>query len=80
MQNRIYGIIEDEGIDIYRQDFNIAPLYFWQNGNTAGVDAGLTENLYIQNYMKFFWRICSTVSPALCWITALRAAGALTMR
>lgn len=53
MQNRIYGIIEDEGIDVYRQDFNIAPLYFWQNGDTEGVDAGLTENKYIQNYMKF---------------------------
>jgi alpha-galactosidase len=30
------GIVGSYGIDIYRQDFNMTPLYFWRNGEAAG--------------------------------------------
>ena len=51
--NRISKLIDDEGIDIYRQDFNITPLLFWHNTDTPD-RVGMTENLYVQGYLRFF--------------------------
>jgi len=38
--------IGDWGIDIYRTDFNIAPLPFWQGADESGRQ-GITENQYV---------------------------------
>ena len=45
-------LIREEGIDIYRLDFNIEPLIFWRH-NDAPDRQGMTENLYVQGYLKF---------------------------
>ncbi len=46
-------LLTEQGIDFYRQDFNMDPLAFW-----VGADApdreGLTENLYVQGYLAYW--------------------------
>ena len=49
--DRLIKLIEDEGIEIYRQDFNITPLLFWR-GNDSVDRQGMTENLYVQGYLR----------------------------
>jgi alpha-galactosidase len=44
-------LIAKEGIGIYRQDFNITPLLFWQHAD-APDRQGMTENLYVQGYLR----------------------------
>lgn len=46
-------LITDEGIDLYRQDFNIDPLNFWR-GNDAPDRQGITENRHVQGYLAFW--------------------------
>ena len=43
----------DQGIDTYRQDFNIDPLYFWQ-ANDATDRQGITENKYVTAYLAYW--------------------------
>jgi len=45
--------IKKEHIAVYRQDFNIEPLLFWRNTD-APDRQGITENLYVQGYLKFW--------------------------
>lgn len=45
--------IAAQGIDIYRQDFNIAPLPFWQSHDTKDRQ-GITENHYVTNLLKYW--------------------------
>ena len=42
-----------QGVDVYRQDFNIDPLAFWRAAD-APDRQGMTENLYVQGYLAFF--------------------------
>jgi alpha-galactosidase len=51
MTDRLITLIADEKIGIYRQDFNITPLLFWQH-NDAVDRQGMTENLYVQGYLR----------------------------
>lgn len=51
--DHVSGLIESEGIDLYRQDFNMDPHYFWTNGEAAD-RRGITENLYVQGYLQFW--------------------------
>ncbi|MDD5727435.1 MAG: alpha-galactosidase [Victivallales bacterium] len=53
---RFDRFIADNRIGIYRQDFNIAPLPFWQaeDARQGKFRRGITENLYIQGYLAFF--------------------------
>ncbi len=46
-------IISDEGIDLYRQDYNINPLDFWRNNDTADRQ-GITENKYVMGYLAYW--------------------------
>ncbi len=46
-------IIVAEGIDLYRQDYNIDPLGYWRGGDTAGRE-GATENHYVQGYLAYW--------------------------
>ena len=45
-------ILRDEGIDLYRQDFNISPLSFWLARDEPD-RKGLTENHYVQGHLWF---------------------------
>lgn len=45
--------IEDNGVDIYRQDFNIEPLAYWQDNDEPG-RTGMTEMRYITNLYRLF--------------------------
>ncbi|MBM4143485.1 MAG: hypothetical protein FJ225_07850 [Lentisphaerae bacterium] len=57
--------IRENGIKIYRQDFNFAPLAFWRNGEAADRQ-GITENLYVQGYLQY-WKDLLARNPGL-WI------------
>ena len=46
-------MIDDEGIDLYRQDYNIDPLPFWRN-NDAPDRQGITENKYVVGYLAYW--------------------------
>jgi alpha-galactosidase len=50
---RVDALIKSEGIDLYRQDYNIRPLSFWRD-NDAPDRQGITENLYVQGYLAFW--------------------------
>lgn len=45
--------ITDQGVDLYRQDFNVNPLEAWRNGDDANRQ-GMTENLYVQGYLAYW--------------------------
>ncbi len=46
-------IITKEGIDLYRQDYNIDPLDFWRN-NDAPDRRGMTEMKHVTGYLAFW--------------------------
>jgi alpha-galactosidase len=45
-------MIKSQGIDIYRQDFNIEPLPYWRR-NDPSDRQGITENFYVQGYLAY---------------------------
>ena len=47
------SLITTSGIDFYREDFNIAPLPFWQNADPAGRQ-GLTQARYVDGHLQFW--------------------------
>ena len=51
--NHIDKIITDEGIDLYRQDYNIDPLSMWRSGDTKDRE-GITENKYVMGYLAYW--------------------------
>ncbi len=51
--NHIDGLIQSEGIDLYRQDFNIAPLKSWRQ-NDAEDRQGITENKHVCGYLAYW--------------------------
>ncbi len=52
--NKVSGIIDKSGITIYRQDFgNGCPLALWLE-NDGEKRTGMTENRYVQGYLKFW--------------------------
>ena len=53
MTSRVISILEEGGISLYREDFNIPPLNAWQTVDSAD-RAGITENLYVQGHLKFW--------------------------
>ena len=46
--------IRDNGVDVYRQDCNIADLQMYWELNEAEDRRGITENKYIVNYLAYF--------------------------
>ncbi len=46
-------LLTDEGIDIYRQDFNMDPLEYWRKNDTEDRQ-GITEIRHIEGYLKFW--------------------------
>jgi alpha-galactosidase len=51
--DRIDSVITEQGIDLYRQDFNMAPLDFWRK-NDSPDRQGMTENLHVQGYLAYW--------------------------
>jgi alpha-galactosidase len=45
--------ITEQGVDLYRQDFNVDPLDAWRR-NDAPDRQGMTENLYVQGYLAYW--------------------------
>ena len=45
--------LREQGIDFYRQDFNMDPLDDWRR-NDAPDRQGMTENLYVQGYLAYW--------------------------
>ena len=52
--NHIDKIITDEGIDLYRQDYNINPLGYWQRNDTEADRQGITENKCVMGYLAYW--------------------------
>jgi alpha-galactosidase len=52
LTNCIDALITQQGIDLYRQDFNIDPLAYWQSLDVAN-RTGMTENQYVQGYLAY---------------------------
>lgn len=46
-------LIDEQGIDLYRQDFNIEPLPFWRAAD-APDRQGLTENHHVVGYLAYW--------------------------
>ncbi len=51
--NHVDRVLTEEGIDLYRQDFNTDPLGYWRE-NDAPDRQGMTEMRYIQGYLAFW--------------------------
>jgi alpha-galactosidase len=51
--DRVDSIINENGIDLYRQDFNMSPLDYWRK-NDAPDRQGMTENLHVQGYLAYW--------------------------
>jgi alpha-galactosidase len=51
--NHVDKTLTEQGIDLYRQDFNIDPLLYWKAAD-APDRQGITENLYIQGYLAYW--------------------------
>jgi alpha-galactosidase len=46
-------LLTEQGIDLYRQDFNMDPLNFWQK-NDAEDRQGITENHHVTGYLEYW--------------------------
>ena len=53
MTERIGGLIDEFGIDIYREDFNIDPLAYWRSKDTADRQ-GMTEMMWVAGFYQFW--------------------------
>lgn len=63
LTNHVDRVLREQGIDLYRQDFNMDPLSFWR-GNDAPDRQGITENLHIQGYLAY-WDALRKRHPSL---------------
>ena len=63
MAQRVNALIKSEGIDLYRQDFNIDPIDFWRN-NDAPDRQGITENHYCTGYLRM-WDLILAANPGI---------------
>ncbi len=61
--NHVDGLLKKEGIDFYRQDYNIDPLEFWR-ANDAPDRQGITEIRYVEGYLAY-WDALLERNPGL---------------
>ena len=69
---RISSLIAENGVDIYRQDFNFDPLPYWEAAD-APERVGMTESLYVQGHYEF-WDDLRRRHPRL-WIDNCASGG-----
>jgi alpha-galactosidase len=53
LTDHIDKFLTDEGIDIYRQDFNIDPLPYWRGADEPDRQ-GITEMKYVEGYLAYW--------------------------
>jgi alpha-galactosidase len=53
MTDHVDQLIKEQGIDLYRQDFNTEPLSYWR-GNDTPDRQGITENKYVSGYLAYW--------------------------
>jgi alpha-galactosidase len=51
--NNTLRVLDEQGIDYYRHDFNIEPLIFWR-GADAPDRQGICENRYVCGFLKYY--------------------------
>ncbi len=49
----VSNTLREEGIDLYRQDYNVDPLAYWRGADTPQRQ-GLTENHYVAGYLAYW--------------------------
>ena len=54
LTDHVCDMIREFGVDVYRQDFNFPPLFWWLQHDEGEDRRGITENLYIQGYLAFW--------------------------
>lgn len=59
----ISNFLKDNGISIYRQDFNFSPDIFWKQADKEYYDGrtGITENHYVSNLYRYLDSLCDNV-------------------
>jgi len=72
LTDRVCRLIRDNGIKIYRQDFNFEALPRWQ-ADEADDRRGMTENLHVQGYLRY-WDDLLARNPGL-WIDSCASGG-----
>jgi alpha-galactosidase len=72
LTDHVDGMLTREGIDFYRQDFNIDPLAYWR-ANDAPDRQGLTEMRHIEGYLAY-WDELRRRHPDL-WIDSCASGG-----
>jgi alpha-galactosidase len=70
--DRIDSLIKSEGVDVYRQDFNVDPLAYWR-GADAKDRQGITENKHAAGYLAY-WDELMRRNPKL-WIDSCASGG-----
>ncbi len=62
--NRIISTMEETGVHLYREDFNMDPSIFWSVGDGYEGEnrTGITENLYMQGHYALFDEIIAYCS------------------
>jgi alpha-galactosidase len=63
LTDHVDGVLREQGISLYRQDFNMDPLAFWRKNDTADRQ-GMTENLHVQGYLAY-WDALRSRHPQL---------------
>ncbi len=72
LTDHVCGLIQDNGIKIYRQDFNFKPLDYWRL-NEGPDRQGMNENLHIQGYLQY-WDDLLARNPGL-WLDSCASGG-----
>lgn len=72
LTDHVCRLIKDNGIKIYRQDFNFEPLQYWRTNETDDRQ-GMNENLYVQGYLRY-WDDLLARNPGL-WIDSCASGG-----
>ena len=70
--DRIDSLIKSEGVDVYRQDFNIDPLGYWR-GADAPDRQGITENKHASGYLAYWDELVRRNPKA--WIDSCASGG-----
>ena len=72
LTDHVCRLIQENGIQIYRQDHNFPPLAHWRQ-NEAPDRQGMNENLHVQGYLQF-WDDLLARNPGL-WIDSCASGG-----
>jgi alpha-galactosidase len=63
LTDHVDRLLREQGISLYRQDFNIDPLPYWRRNDTPDRQ-GVSENMHIQNYLSY-WDALRRRHPSL---------------